>query len=138
MAANVALAVGASPIMANDAREAPDLASLGGALVVNMGTVTPESLDNFVQALAAYNDAGRPVVLDPVGYVCIILPSLRPRPCPISALAVPVGRVSFSFQGRRYSRPPQSRREASLRRRLRRHQGQCLRDAHRPRRRRAR
>ncbi|KAM4060179.1 hydroxyethylthiazole kinase family protein [Hirsutella rhossiliensis] len=67
LAANVALAVGASPIMANYALEAPDLAGLGGALVINMGTVTPEGLDNFVKALAAYNDAGRPVVLDPVG-----------------------------------------------------------------------
>lgn len=67
MAANVALAVGASPIMANDAREAPDLARLGGGLVVNMGSVTPKALDGFVEAVAAYNDAGRPVVLDPVG-----------------------------------------------------------------------
>ncbi|KJZ74080.1 hypothetical protein HIM_06529 [Hirsutella minnesotensis 3608] len=66
-AANVALAIGASPIMSNYAREAPDLAKLGGALVINMGTVTPEGLENYVEALKAYNDAGRPVVLDPVG-----------------------------------------------------------------------
>ena len=67
IAANVALAVGASPIMANYAEEAADLARLGGALVVNMGTVTPDGLKNYLQALKAYNDAGRPVVLDPVG-----------------------------------------------------------------------
>ncbi|KAH6998687.1 Hydroxyethylthiazole kinase family-domain-containing protein [Ilyonectria sp. MPI-CAGE-AT-0026] len=66
-AANVALAVGASPIMANYAEEAADLANLGGALVVNMGTVTPDGLKNYVQALKAYNDAERPVVFDPVG-----------------------------------------------------------------------
>jgi thiamine-phosphate diphosphorylase/hydroxyethylthiazole kinase len=66
-AANVALCVGASPIMANYAEEAADLAKLGGALVLNMGTVTPEGLRNYVQALKAYNDAKRPVVLDPVG-----------------------------------------------------------------------
>lgn len=66
-AANVALAVGASPIMANYAEEAADLARLGGALVVNMGTVTPDGLNNYVQALQAYNAADRPVVLDPVG-----------------------------------------------------------------------
>lgn len=66
-AANVALAVGASPIMSNYAAEATDLAKLGGALVVNMGTVTPEGLANYKQAIKAYNDAGRPVILDPVG-----------------------------------------------------------------------
>lgn len=53
--------------MSNYAEEAGDLAKLGGALVVNMGTVTPEGLKNYTQALKAYNDAGRPVVFDPVG-----------------------------------------------------------------------
>lgn len=67
IAANVALAVGASPIMANYGEEARDLAALGGALVINMGTVTPEGLQNYLLALRAYNDAGRPVVYDPVG-----------------------------------------------------------------------
>ncbi|KAI1103810.1 TMP-TENI-domain-containing protein [Jackrogersella minutella] len=66
-AANVALSVGASPIMANYGEEAADLARLGGALVVNMGTVTPEGLANYVKALQAYNNAGQPVVFDPVG-----------------------------------------------------------------------
>ncbi|KAI2472058.1 TMP-TENI-domain-containing protein [Annulohypoxylon bovei var. microspora] len=66
-AANVALSVGASPIMANYGEEAADLAKLGGALVVNMGTVTPDGLANYLKALKAYNDAGRPVVFDPVG-----------------------------------------------------------------------
>ncbi|KAK2000925.1 hydroxyethylthiazole kinase [Colletotrichum falcatum] len=66
-AANVALAVGASPIMANYGEEAADLARLGGSLVVNMGTVTPEGIANYLQALSAYNAAGRPVVFDPVG-----------------------------------------------------------------------
>jgi thiamine-phosphate diphosphorylase / hydroxyethylthiazole kinase len=66
-AANVALAIGASPIMSNNGEEAEDLARLGGALVVNMGTVTPESLMNYGKAIRAYNQAGRPVVFDPVG-----------------------------------------------------------------------
>ncbi|XXH05094.1 hypothetical protein Hte_011518 [Hypoxylon texense] len=66
-AANVALNVGASPIMANYGEEAKDLARLGGALVINMGTVTPEGLENYLKALKAYNDAGQPVVYDPVG-----------------------------------------------------------------------
>lgn len=66
-AANVALAVGGSPIMANYGEEASDLSNLGGALVINMGTVTPEGLKNYSQALRAYNLAGGPVILDPVG-----------------------------------------------------------------------
>ncbi|KAI5465614.1 Hydroxyethylthiazole kinase family-domain-containing protein [Mariannaea sp. PMI_226] len=66
-AANIALSIGASPIMANYGEEAADLAKLGGALVINMGTVTPDGLKNYIQALKAYNDADRPVVFDPVG-----------------------------------------------------------------------
>ncbi|KAI2639675.1 TMP-TENI-domain-containing protein [Hypomontagnella submonticulosa] len=66
-AANVALSVGASPIMANYGEEAKDLAQLGGALVINMGTVTPDGLTNYLKALKAYNDVGGPVVFDPVG-----------------------------------------------------------------------
>jgi thiamine-phosphate diphosphorylase / hydroxyethylthiazole kinase len=68
IAANVALNIGGSPIMANYGEEAKDLAKLGGALVINMGTVTPDGLDNYLKALKAYNEAGQPVVFDPVGY----------------------------------------------------------------------
>ncbi|MCJ1247991.1 hypothetical protein MMC30_005206 [Trapelia coarctata] len=66
-AANVAVAIGASPIMANDGGEAEDLAKLGGALVINMGSATPESISNHLQALRAYNKCGGPVLFDPVG-----------------------------------------------------------------------
>ena len=66
-AANVALCIGASPIMANYGEEAKDLARLGGALVVNMGTVTPDGLANYIQAIRAYNAVGGPVLFDPVG-----------------------------------------------------------------------
>lgn len=65
--ANVALSIGASPIMANYGEEAQDLANLGGSLVVNMGTVTPEGLSNYLLALKAYNGQGGPIVFDPVG-----------------------------------------------------------------------
>lgn len=66
-AANIALAVGASPIMSMNANEAHDLSLLGGSLVVNMGTVTDESLKSYCQAAQAYNLQGGPIVLDPVG-----------------------------------------------------------------------
>lgn len=73
-AANVALAVGASPIMSSNGEEAADLAKLGGALVINMGTVTPESLQNYVKAIRAYNAVQGPVVFDPVGCVSCSFP----------------------------------------------------------------
>lgn len=66
-AANVALAVGASPIMSVNGDEAADLARLGGGLVINMGTVTDAVLAAQLTAIAAYNAAGQPVVFDPVG-----------------------------------------------------------------------
>ncbi|KAF2673210.1 Hydroxyethylthiazole kinase [Microthyrium microscopicum] len=67
MAANMAIAIGGSPIMSGNGAEAADLAKLGGSLVINMGTVTPDSLDQYVKAISAYNAAGNPVLLDPVG-----------------------------------------------------------------------
>ena len=66
-AANVAIAIGSSPIMSNNGLEAHDLASLGGSLVINMGTTTPEIRANHLKALAAYNAVGGPTLLDPVG-----------------------------------------------------------------------
>ncbi|KAF3480471.1 hydroxyethylthiazole kinase [Arthroderma uncinatum] len=66
-AANVALAIGASPIMSGYGLEASDLAKNNGALLINMGTLNSESMDNYLQAIRAYNEAGNPVVLDPVG-----------------------------------------------------------------------
>ncbi|KAL8649114.1 MAG: hypothetical protein Q9226_005709 [Calogaya cf. arnoldii] len=66
-AANVALSIGSSPIMANNGDEAPELAALGGALVINMGSITPEATTNYVRAAQAYNACGQPVLFDPVG-----------------------------------------------------------------------
>ena len=66
-AANVATAIGSSPIMSNNGLEANDLAALGGSLVINMGTTTPEIRENHLKALAAYNAVGGPTLLDPVG-----------------------------------------------------------------------
>lgn len=67
LAASIALAIGASPIMSSNGAEAADLAKLGGGLVINMGTSTPESLQNQRLAIRAYNAIGGPVILDPVG-----------------------------------------------------------------------
>ncbi|MCJ1277262.1 hypothetical protein MMC21_005073 [Puttea exsequens] len=66
-AANVAICIGASPIMANYGEEGKDLAGLGGSLLINMGTATPDGILNYINALKAYNEVGGPVLLDPVG-----------------------------------------------------------------------
>jgi thiamine-phosphate diphosphorylase/hydroxyethylthiazole kinase len=66
-AANVCLATGSSPIMSLNGPEAVDLAKLGGALVINMGTVTSDLLDTYLMGMKAYNATGNPVVFDPVG-----------------------------------------------------------------------
>ncbi len=66
-AANVCLATGSSPIMSLNGPEATDLAKLSGALVINMGTVTPDMIEVYLAGMRAYNAAGNPVLFDPVG-----------------------------------------------------------------------
>ena len=65
--ANIVLAVGASPIMAADIAEAGDIASIAGALVLNIGTLNARTVESMVEAGKRANQAGVPVVLDPVG-----------------------------------------------------------------------
>ena len=65
--ANLLLASGASPIMADDPEEAAQITSMCDALVLNMGTPNPRKLEAMLRAGQAANRLGRPVVLDPVG-----------------------------------------------------------------------
>ncbi|GAO49544.1 Hydroxyethylthiazole kinase [Saitoella complicata NRRL Y-17804] len=65
--ANASLAIGASPIMSENALEAADLAKINGALLLNIGTAHPESPVAMLEALRIANTAGTPVLLDPVG-----------------------------------------------------------------------
>ncbi len=65
--ANVLLAVGASPAMVIAAEEAPGFAGIAGALLVNVGTITPPDAQAMRLAAAAARAAGKPWVLDPVG-----------------------------------------------------------------------
>jgi thiamine-phosphate diphosphorylase/hydroxyethylthiazole kinase len=53
--------------MSPNGDEAEDLATFKGALVVNMGTLTSESVSQYLKAVTAYNESSNPVVLDPVG-----------------------------------------------------------------------
>lgn len=65
--ANVALALGASPVMADDPGEAADMARFSKAVILNIGTPHPAQLQAMVLAGKAANRASIPVVLDPVG-----------------------------------------------------------------------
>ena len=65
--ANITLAIGGSPIMADDAREAPEVVAAASALVLNMGTLSGRTIPSMVAAGRAANLHGVPVVIDPVG-----------------------------------------------------------------------
>jgi len=65
--ANATLALGALPVMAHAREEAADMARLAGAVVLNIGTLSPAWVDAMIAAGRAANETGAPVVLDPVG-----------------------------------------------------------------------
>lgn len=67
MSANLALAFSSSPIMSHEATEAADLSLAIGALVLNIGTISPASLEGMHVAGTCANRNLKPVVLDPVG-----------------------------------------------------------------------
>jgi hydroxyethylthiazole kinase-like sugar kinase family protein len=65
--ANATLALGALPVMAHAREEVEEMVRLAGALVINIGTLSPHWVEAMVVAGAAANAAGIPVVVDPVG-----------------------------------------------------------------------
>lgn len=65
--ANVLLACGASPIMADDPKEVEDITSLCGALNINIGTLNQNTIPSMLLAGKKATALGKPVVLDPVG-----------------------------------------------------------------------
>ena len=62
--ANIVLAAGGSPSMADDVREAAEAVRGAAALVCNLGAIA--AVDAMLTAGKAANELGRPVVLDPV------------------------------------------------------------------------
>src|ERR687898_312336 len=65
--ANATLALGALPVMAHAAEEVEEMVGLAGALVLNIGTLSPHWVEAMLRAARAANERGVPVVLDPVG-----------------------------------------------------------------------
>jgi hydroxyethylthiazole kinase len=65
--ANATLSLGALPVMAHAIEEVEEMASVAGALVLNIGTLSERWIEAMLLAAKAANGAGVPVVLDPVG-----------------------------------------------------------------------
>jgi hydroxyethylthiazole kinase len=65
--ANATLALGALPVMAHAQEEVEEMVGLAGALVINIGTLSPLWVDAMLAAGRAASAKGIPVVVDPVG-----------------------------------------------------------------------
>lgn len=65
--ANALLAVGASPIMADDAGEVEQITALCAALCVNIGTLNRRTIESMILAAKKAASLGKVMVLDPVG-----------------------------------------------------------------------
>ncbi len=65
--ANVLLAIGASPIMADEADEVEEITSLCGGLNINIGTLKKQSIESMIRAGRKANELHHMVLLDPVG-----------------------------------------------------------------------
>ncbi|MEM9362288.1 MAG: hydroxyethylthiazole kinase [Bacteroidota bacterium] len=65
--ANALLAIGASPVMAHAIEEVEDITSISSALVINMGTLSPEWVEAMELAMEKANSLDKPIVFDPVG-----------------------------------------------------------------------
>ena len=65
--ANMVLACGASPIMADDAAEVEDITTICGGLNINIGTLNSRTITSMLLAGKKANLLGPPVALDPEG-----------------------------------------------------------------------
>ena len=65
--ANFLLALGASPIMAEEKLEMEALSQVAKGLHLNLGTITTYRFEAMKEAMLAYGTMGLPIILDPVG-----------------------------------------------------------------------
>lgn len=65
--ANIILACGGSPIMADDISEVEEITSICNSLVINIGTLNERTINAMIKAGKKANSLGHPVILDPVG-----------------------------------------------------------------------
>lgn len=65
--ANILLACGGSPIMADDPSDAEEITAICGGLNINIGTLNQRTIPAMLAAGKKANACGHPVLLDPVG-----------------------------------------------------------------------
>lgn len=65
--ANILLACGGCPIMADDIAEVEEITSICSALVINIGTLNSRTVESMIKAGKKANELNIPVMLDPVG-----------------------------------------------------------------------
>ena len=65
--ANIVLAIGASPIMADDIDEVESITAISQAIVLNIGTLNKRTVESMIAAGKKANQLGIPVAFDPVG-----------------------------------------------------------------------
>ena len=65
--ANMLLACGGSPIMADEVEDAVEITEICSSLVINIGTLNRQTIPAMFAAGKRANELGHPVVLDPVG-----------------------------------------------------------------------
>ena len=65
--ANAILALGGSPIMADDPQEVEEIVNIANALVINIGTVRKEQIEAMKLRSAQANKTNTPITIDPVG-----------------------------------------------------------------------
>ncbi len=65
--ANALLAIGGSPIMADDEDECAEITAISKALVINIGTLNKRTIASMIKSGKRANELGIPVVFDPVG-----------------------------------------------------------------------
>ena len=68
--ANICLAIGASPIMADEKLEAGEITQIADAIVINTGTLNQFTFDAMKIVCSVANQRHIPIILDPCGVGC--------------------------------------------------------------------
>lgn len=68
--ANMLLAAGASPIMADDPAESAEITAIAQALTLNLGTPSASRVEAMLRSGEKAAERGIPVIFDPVGVAC--------------------------------------------------------------------
>lgn len=101
--ANILLACGGSPIMADDEAEAEDITSICSGLNINIGTLNSRTIQSMILAGKRATSMGKVVVLDPVGAGASVLRTktakMLMQEIPFSVIRGNVSEIKALFDG---------------------------------------